>query len=50
MIMQRSPSRMRFLSDEPPLALGFILGAILARSPALLYSALNYDESMYLLR
>jgi hypothetical protein len=30
-------------------AISFIVGAILLRSPALLYSVLNYDESMYLL-
>ena len=29
--------------------ISFIVGAILLRSPALLYSVLNYDESMYLL-
>lgn len=31
------------------LAAGFILAAFVLRSPALLYSVLNYDESMYLL-
>ncbi|EWY38994.1 hypothetical protein N825_08310 [Skermanella stibiiresistens SB22] len=30
-------------------ALGFVIVAIVLRSPALLYSALNFDESMYLL-
>src|SRR5688500_1014651 len=34
---------------EIVIAVGFILGAVLIRSPALLYSVLNYDESMYLL-
>ncbi|UEM25007.1 hypothetical protein JL100_033500 (plasmid) [Skermanella mucosa] len=29
--------------------LAFVAGAVVLRSPALLYSALNYDESMYLL-
>jgi hypothetical protein len=47
--MQRSTGKTPFLSTEPSLALGFVLVAMLARSPALLYSALNYDESMYLL-
>jgi hypothetical protein len=47
--MQRSPGGPRFLRSEPYLVLGFVLGAVLVRSPAMLYSALNYDESMYLL-
>src|SRR3954452_5890569 len=34
---------------ESFVAISFIVGAILLRSPALLYSVLNYDESMYLL-
>ena len=34
---------------ESFVAISFIFGAILLRSPALLYSVLNYDESMYLL-
>lgn len=29
--------------------ISFVVGAVLLRSPALLYSVLNYDESMYLL-
>ena len=38
----------RYLSESFAL-ISFIVGAILLRSPALLYSVLNYDESMYLL-
>jgi hypothetical protein len=34
---------------ESFVAISFVVGAILLRSPALLYSVLNYDESMYLL-
>jgi hypothetical protein len=47
--MPRAPAP---LSVEPRTlvhAAGFILGAVLVRSPAMLYSVLNYDESLYLL-
>jgi hypothetical protein len=47
--MTYQTSGRRWFASEPALAAGFILAALVLRSPALLYSVLNYDESMYLL-
>ena len=47
--MNIKEQRNSHLMHENFVAISFIFGAILLRSPALLYSVLNYDESMYLL-
>jgi hypothetical protein len=48
---EEAPTRRPPPSWAPPIvvALGFVALALLLRAPALLYSVLNYDESMYLL-
>ena len=47
--MNISEKRSSHFLYESFVAISFVVGAILLRSPALLYSVLNYDESMYLL-
>jgi hypothetical protein len=47
--MSTTGKRDSYFLYESFAAISFIVGAILLRSPALLYSVLNYDESMYLL-
>jgi hypothetical protein len=47
--MRSFPQAAALLRHGVAVAAGFIIVAVIVRAPALLYSVLNYDESMYLL-
>ncbi len=47
--MHSFPQAAALLRRGIVVAAGFIIVAVSVRAPALLYSVLNYDESMYLL-
>ena len=47
--MRSFPQAAALLRHGIVVAAGFIIVAVIVRAPALLYSVLNYDESMYLL-
>jgi hypothetical protein len=47
--MRPFPEAAALLRHGTAVAAGFVIVAVIVRAPALLYSVLNYDESMYLL-